>query len=302
MKLDKLRVSQKNFLSVTDAPYEPNSPRIFKQWAAFKMPLTIPLLAIKTYFCRKPYGMPLFFTKKRFLIDSLEGFVDIHNHILPGIDDGAKTVADSMALLKGFAEFGVHRFITTPHIMHNYYPNTPTTITAALNRLKKEMLHHGLKDSNIEAAAEHMIDDNFETLLENDGIMRLKADYLLVEMSFLQPPLHISEAIEKTTGRGLFPILAHPERYLFLHQSLKKYDQFKAQGVLFQMNMLSLSSFYGKEVQKTAFKLLERGQIDFLGSDVHNLSQLHALKEITLSKKNAARLLSVIDQTIGRFY
>jgi tyrosine-protein phosphatase YwqE len=246
--------------------------------------------------------MPFFFSKKKFLIDYLDGFVDIHNHILPGIDDGAKTVAESIALLKAFSEFGVNKFIVTPHIMHNYYPNTPETISAALDSLKDGMLDHNLKHITIEAAAEHMIDANFEVLLEQGEVMPMREMYLLMEMSYLQPPLNFEEAITKTASKRFFPILAHPERYNFLHHKPKKYIKYKQQGILFQLNMLSLANFYGKDVQKIAFNLLEAGQVDFLGSDVHNQTQLDALKSITLSKKTLEQILPVIQNTIEKFF
>ena len=94
-----------------------------------------------------------FFSKKHFLIDHLEGFIDIHNHILPGIDDGAKTVEDSIELIKGFNEFGVKDFICTPHIMENYYPNNPSTIQSSLSLLKNALKMNNLEHINIEAAA-----------------------------------------------------------------------------------------------------------------------------------------------------
>ncbi|UWX56116.1 hypothetical protein NYZ99_07405 [Maribacter litopenaei] len=109
-----------------------------------------------------------FFTKKRYLIDHLEGFVDIHNHILPGIDDGAKSVEDSLALIKGFGEFGVTDFICTPHIMENYYPNTPETINNSLGLLQNALKMNELKRVHIQAAAEHMIDAGFENRLDEN--------------------------------------------------------------------------------------------------------------------------------------
>ncbi|MGP1993452.1 tyrosine-protein phosphatase [Zobellia laminariae] len=243
-----------------------------------------------------------FFNKKKFLVDYLDGFIDIHNHILPGIDDGAKTVDESIALIRSFSEFGVKHFIATPHIMSNYYPNTRETIGASLTELKNALLHNGLKDVSVEASAEHMIDDNFENLLENEGIMPLKKDYLLVEMSYLQPPINFEEAIIKTASKRFFPILAHPERYGFLHHRKKRYQEYKDNGILFQMNLLSLSEYYGKEVPKVAVELLENGLIDFVASDVHNMTQLNALKKLTLSKKMIEQLLPLINNTIQTFY
>ncbi len=243
-----------------------------------------------------------FFNKKKFLVDYLDGFIDIHNHILPGIDDGAKNVDDSIALIKAFSELGVNHFIATPHIMSNYYPNTKDTINSSLTDLKNALLQNNLKDISLVASAEHMIDDNFEYLLENAGVMPMKKDYLLVEMSYLQPPINFDEAIVKTASKRFFPVLAHPERYGFLHHRKKRYQEYKDNGILFQMNLLSLSEYYGKEVPKVALELLDNGLIDFVASDVHNMNQLEALKKLTLSKKMVEQLLPIINNTIQTFY
>lgn len=242
------------------------------------------------------------FSKKFFLVDYLEGFVDIHNHILPGIDDGAKTVEESIALIKGFSEFGVKSFVATPHIMHNYYPNTPQTIENSLTLLKNELLRENMKDISIAAAAEHMIDDNFESILKNGEVMPLRKNYLLVEMSYLQPSINFDDAIQQIASARYFPIFAHPERYGYLHNSFRKYYKYKKQGLLFQMNLLSLSDYYGKEVQKTAYKLLEKGLIDFMASDVHNMNQLNSLKKIKVSKKILDTLFPVLKNTINDFH
>ncbi len=242
-----------------------------------------------------------FFTSKKFLIDYLEGFVDIHNHILPGIDDGAKTVEESVELINGFSQFGVKDFIATPHIMHNYYPNNPETINNSLLLLKNELLEKNMKDISIRAAAEHMIDDNFEAILENGTIMPLGDNYLLVEMSYLQASINFDEAISETKKKGYFPILAHPERYLYLHENYKKHKKYKKQGVLYQLNLLSLSKYYGKEVQEMAFGLLEKGMIDFVGSDVHNMGQLNNLKEVQVTEKMVNILKPILKSTNSSF-
>jgi tyrosine-protein phosphatase YwqE len=243
-----------------------------------------------------------FFSRKKFLIDYLEGFVDIHNHILPGIDDGAKTVDESISLIRGFGEFGVTHFIATPHIMHNYYPNDRESITEALSRLQQGLLKNNLDHISMEAAAEHMIDDDYENLLEHDRAMVMKKDYLLVEMSYLQPPINFEEAIIKTASKGFYPILAHPERYGFLHHRMRKYKEYKEHGILFQMNLLSLGEYYGKEVPKVALDLLDDGLIDFVASDIHNIGQLNALKKLRIKKKTAEKLLPLINRTIETFY
>ncbi|MDF0716735.1 histidinol phosphatase [Muricauda sp. 334s03] len=244
-----------------------------------------------------------FFQKKVHLVDHLHGLVDIHNHILPGIDDGAKTVDDSLDLIKGFSEFGVTNFICTPHIMHNMYDNTPNTIKKAYEQLSIALGKNGMEDTGIAYAAEHMIDDNFEQILENREVMPLGKDYLLIEMSYLQPSFNFNIAAEKITKAKYFPILAHPERYMYFHGKYGKYESMKSKGILFQLNLLSLTSdAYGSGVQKIAEKLLNDGLIDFVGSDIHNTRQLNLLREVKVSKSILDKLLPVMENTIQSFY
>lgn len=242
-----------------------------------------------------------FFSKKHFLIDHLEGFIDIHNHILPGIDDGAKTVEESIELIKGFNEFGVKDFICTPHIMENYYPNTPTTIQKSLSLLRNALKMNNLEHINIEAAAEHMIDSGFESILSDNNVMPLSKNYLLIEMSYLQASINFDSAVQKIKSSGLFPIFAHPERYAYLHKNLSSYSRFKEMGLLFQMNILSLSEYYGKEVKQAALWLLKSNQFEFLASDVHKISQLQALKKISINEKTLMLIKPVIEKTTYNF-
>ena len=242
-----------------------------------------------------------FFEQKRFLVDYLHGFVDMHNHVLPGIDDGAKTVDESIALIKGFESFGMNSMICTPHIMHHYYDNTPETISTAHEQLANALIDKDM-DFRVDFSAEHMIDENFETILEAGEVMPLKKEYLLVEMSYLQPSFNFDMAIEMVAERGYFPILAHPERYAYYQDNLQVYKDFKSRGVLFQLNLLSLGEFYGKKVKSTAENLLKNGLIEYVGTDVHNMRQLSALKEMKVDKKNLKLLLPIIENTILTFY
>lgn len=237
------------------------------------------------------------------MVDYLHGLVDIHNHILPGIDDGAKTVEESIALLKSFSEFGMTRFICTPHIMNNLYDNTPRTISDSYKLLSNELDKKGISDFQIDYAAEHMIDDNFETILAKDEVLPIGKHHLLVEMSYLQPSFNFDIAVDKIAKNKYFPVLAHPERYMYFHGKYGKYELMKANGIQFQLNLLSLSSdSYGSNVQKTAEKLLSDGLIDFVGTDVHNQRHLSLLKNIKLSNKTLDKLLPIIENTIQTFY
>ena len=242
------------------------------------------------------------FHKNRYLADYLEGFVDIHNHILPGIDDGANSVAESLELIQAFGDLGIQKFIATPHILQPLYPNTPDTIKGAHDQLMDALMDEGLKHISLEPAAEHMIDEGFEDLLEKGDYMPIKGSYLLVEMSYLQPSLYFDEAIIEITKKGLTPILAHPERYLYLHQTPKKYQEYKNKGILFQMNMLSLGEYYGKEVKRMGQKLLREGMIDYIASDMHNMRHMNALRDVRLKEKEGDSILQIVKSTIEDFF
>ena len=237
-----------------------------------------------------------FFTKKRFLIDALQGFVDIHNHILPGIDDGAKTVEESIALIKEFESFGVNKFIATPHIMSEFYPNTIETINSSLQLLKKELIQKGMTNIAIEAAAEYMLDEEFEILLKKNDLLPIRHNHLLIEMSYLQESLNFLQITEKISSSGVFPILAHPERYRYLHSKKSSYKQFK------KRNLLSLSDYYGNDIRKTGMYLIEHNLIDYVASDVHSLKQLKSLKEVTLNTRTYEKVMPIIRNTIEEFY
>ncbi|MFO7720627.1 MAG: CpsB/CapC family capsule biosynthesis tyrosine phosphatase [Gillisia sp.] len=239
------------------------------------------------------------FERKKFLIDQLEGITDIHNHILPGIDDGAANIEESINLLLKFQEMGITKFVATPHIMNDYYPNTPQIINAALETVQQAISQNELlKNTTIKAAAEYMMDQNFLELLENEKLLVLKNKFVLVEMSYFQAPINLKEILFKIQTQGYKPVLAHPERYSYYHtKDLRKYEELKNRGCYFQLNTLSLTPHYGTNMQKTALLLLEKGMIDFIGSDAHREQHLQKLASIKLNKKTEALVKKVIDKT-----
>ena len=243
------------------------------------------------------------FRKKEYLIDHLEGITDIHNHILPAIDDGAATVEDSLELLEKFKNLGITKFICTPHIMNDFYPNTSQTITGALERLKTGIAQtDSLKNTEIRFAAEYMMDQSFSDLLQAEKLLTLKDNMVLVEMSYFQAPINLNEILFNLQTSGYKPVLAHPERYAFYHaKDLSKYEELKNRGCLFQLNTLSLTPHYGSNMQKFAYRLLENEMIDFIGSDTHRIQHIEKLKDIKLEKKNLNQLKKVLAKTREQF-
>ncbi len=241
------------------------------------------------------------FSKNEYLVDHLGGFIDIHNHILPGIDDGSKSVEESIELIKAFVELGVTSFICTPHIMSNYYENTPSTISASSEKLKKGLENGNLKNVVLSYAAEHMIDANFETLLDEEKFLLLGNQHLLIEMSYLQPSINFDKAVGKILDRQFFPVFAHPERYGYLHNNFKKYSEYKDMGVKFQLNALSLFGYYGKGIQKIAHKMLKEEFFDFIATDTHSLRHITALKAGKVNRNNLYLINQLVNKTIEQF-
>ena len=228
----------------------------------------------------------MFFSKKRIPLTDFftNSFVDIHSHLLPGIDDGAKDIDTSIALILKMASYGIKNFITTPHILGNVYPNSTAVIKEKLAVVQKELEKREIKGISIQAAAEYMLDEEFSALLEQKDILVLKDNYILVEMSYFSAPMNLYELLFKIQLKGYKPVLAHPERYNFYHSDFKSYYKLKQAGCLFQLNLLSLTDQYGKGVQKISEKLLKENLYDFVGTDTHHQNHLALLPKIGTKK------------------
>ncbi len=208
--------------------------------------------------------------------------VDLHSHLIPGIDDGSKSMEESLILLKGMEALGYQKIITTPHIMLDAYRNTPEIITKGLYLLREAAQEAGLT-IEIEAAAEYYLDDGFEALLRKGNMLTINEKYLLFETSYFAKPMQLEEMIFAITSSGYIPLMAHPERYRYIKDPLKEYERFKELGVLFQVNLNSFGGHYGKDAKDKANFLRKEGMIDFLGSDVHHSKQVDTLSGIFLS-------------------
>lgn len=241
--------------------------------------------------------MNLFFLQKKNILPLLQGSVDIHCHVLPGLDDGAKNMEDSRSMLLAYKKYGVKKIIATPHILKGSYPNTAETIIPAFKKVMSE-----LKEINIisNASAEHMLDEDFETMLQKGELLPLKDNYLLIEMSYFQKPINLNELIFNIEHKGYIPVLAHPERYNFI-RTLQEFQDLKKRGCLFQLNLLSLSHHYGPHVHKKASLLLKHDLYDFAATDAHHTKHLHKIAQITVPKKTYSKLERILQQTASIF-
>ena len=215
------------------------------------------------------------FKKKNPLVTDLSWLgVDIHSHLLPGIDDGAKDIEESISYIKNLHDLGFYKLICTPHIFTELYPNTRETIVPAAEKVQSALAVENV-NVKIEYAAEYMIDDVFKV---EKGLMTLPGDYILVEMSYLSENPNIEAIVFGLQIEGYKVILAHPERYNFYHKNLHRFSRLKEMGCLFQINLLSTVGYYGKNVKIAYEYLLKHKLYDFAGTDLHHEKHLSILK------------------------
>lgn len=232
----------------------------------------------------------LFFSKPKPRLSEIipDGYIDIHSHLIPGIDDGAKDSSDSLGLIRQLQSYGFSQFITTPHVLTGVWNNTREGITSKEYEHVPFLKKHGV-NAPFKAAAEYLMDDTFLKLFGNEKLLTIKDDYVLVEMSYLNAPLQLYTILFELQLAGYKPILAHPERYVFNYNNYPEYKKLKKAGCLFQINLLSVTGYYGKGALEIAKRLLEDGMYDFAGSDVHHTRHVESFKE-KVQLKNMAPL------------
>jgi protein-tyrosine phosphatase len=202
---------------------------------------------------------------------------DMHSHLIPGIDDGAKTIDDSLALIKELYALGFRKLITTPHVMSDYFRNTPDTILNGLAEVRNAIEREKIQ-VQIEAAAEYYIDDGFVSKMEKEKLLTFGDNYLLFEVSYINCPDNIDDIIFRMQILGYKPVLAHPERYPFWYNNFSRYSTFKDQGVLLQVNTNSLSGYYGLDAKRIAEKMVDNNLVDMIGTDCHHMRHVEGLK------------------------
>ncbi|MFT6717587.1 MAG: protein-tyrosine phosphatase, partial [Saprospiraceae bacterium] len=196
-------------------------------------------------------GLFSFFSKKKdekreHNIDISVIKTDIHAHFLPALDDGSPNMEESIKMIEGMKALGYQKLICTPHVMHGYYQNSSEVILKSVEDLKEAVAEKGI-DIQLEVSAEYNFDRELLKRLDEDDILSFGNDdyrYLLFELSYFNEPMGLNELIVKIKEKGYIPVLAHPERYPYFSETREKYAALQAQGVLFQINLNSLSGLY----------------------------------------------------------
>ena len=223
-------------------------------------------------------------------------FVDIHSHILPGIDDGCKDIEESIKIINRMEDLGYSKIIFTPHTYKGLYNNTSQTIKSAYKYLKSKVKNK----INFLYASEYMIDGTLNKKSKSKDILTLKDNLALLELSYAGAPNNLHEILFEIKINGYIPVIAHPERYRFFHMNNDKYELLKNIGCKFQINLFSLTGFYGGQSVENADFLLKNGFADFVGSDIHNIRQMNNFEK-KIKCKNIKELNECIERTVDLF-
>lgn len=216
---------------------------------------------------------------------------DIHSHLLPGLDDGVKTVEESIRVIEVLMQAGFTRFITSPHI-HEMYRNTEEDILTKLHYLTSILAEKNVPAS-ISTVAEYSLDEWLMMRIEQDKpLLTFSGKHLLFETNFFSEPLTLNEFIFKIVSKGYKPVLAHPERYMYLSNNRSRIEDLLSRGVLFQLNTVSLAGAYGPQAERLAKFLIDNKYVHLTGSDCHNLIHAEALLK-AMKTKYYTKLLSL---------
>ena len=195
--------------------------------------------------------------------------IDIHTHLLNGVDDGSRDVIESLTSFKLAEEAGFTDIILTPHYIEGYYENDYTNTKPKIAELQQELYNNNIL-IKLHQGNEVYISENIGELIQNGVVSKLgKSNYLLFELPQKSRMLTLNNLIEDIKSVGCIPVLAHPERYMFVQHNPNELLPLIKQGVLMQSNYGSMLGQYGKEAQKTLIKMLKSNMVHFLGTDTH---------------------------------
>ena len=212
----------------------------------------------------------------------LSGATDHHSHILPGVDDGVETMDEALRILAKYESLGIRVLWLTPHIMEDI-PNSAQKLATRFEELKSAY------NGNIELhlAAEYMIDNHLrKQLADNAELLPIgnSSKHILVETSYYSSPMKMRDTLQQIKTKGYHPLLAHPERYMYLDNS--EYQKLHGEGVKFQLNLASLAGGYGPVVKRKALWLLSNEFYSVAGSDLHSEDYIEFITKCKLSKEN----------------
>ena len=216
--------------------------------------------------------------------------VDMHSHLIPGIDDGSQSIEESIHLIEQLQAYGYKKLITTPHIMYPGFENGPDTILPGLEQIRKELKIRNIP-IEIEAAGEYYYNEYFFEKIEQKDLMCFSGNKVLFELPTMNAPTDLREKVFAMTSNGYVPVLAHVERYPYLYEKgLEEFEYLRNMGVLLQVNIGTFVGVYKDQLKFIAYKLAENKMLDLIGTDLHGERHLGYLA-LALKDRKFLRLL-----------
>lgn len=227
------------------------------------------------------------------LADLSQMAVDIHSHLIPGIDDGVKTLEESIGILKQFEALGFKKIITSPHVVSDGYNNSTQTILEGRDKVREAIKQNGI-NLEFDAVAEYYLDESMYEKIEKKDLLTISdKKFVLVELSYLAKANNVSDLLYKLQIAGYRVILAHPERYPYYHEkAFEQYNSLKDRSVYFQINLMSLAGKYGKPARAVAEKMIDENMVEFIGTDLHNAKHMESIITQCLKEKYLGKILN----------
>lgn len=203
--------------------------------------------------------------------------VDMHTHLLPGLDDGSTSVAESIDMMRRLQQQGIEQFYGTPHVQDDIYPNDVARIQSSYQQLQASPQLNGM---HIDYAAEYNVEKSMlkQVLSSPDTLLPLADKYILLGMSYVSEDPLILPIVQKLLSIGYQPVLANVERYIYYHHDLSMLTKLRDMGCLFQVSLLSCYGYYGSKEKQVVKNLLDKGMIDLLATDVHYERHVKAIE------------------------
>lgn len=208
---------------------------------------------------------------------------DCHTHLLPQVDDGQFSMEECQAQLARMESIGVREVCFTSHVIFGVHPNETELLKERFKEVK--MAYKG--KMHLHLAAEYMVDELFMERISKKDLLPMPDDCILMDMSYVAEAEWINHAIFEVRLLGLTPILAHPERYLYLADNLHKFEKYSIAGAKFQLNLLSLSGVYGKTSMTIMDYLFQNAMYSYVGTDLHTLTQWERIRTSQVPYKYA---------------
>ena len=225
------------------------------------------------------------FSRNRVKIDT-----EMHCHILPAVGCDPEFTNQALDVLRVFQYYGVNTVYVTPHVRLTRPSNTHKSLIERVEVFKKQVAEHKLK-VKVRLVAEYYVDEGLSSLIDNETLLTYPDSHVLIELPLRTMPENLDAIIKKLCAKNYKPIIAHPELHHYLRYDWKLIADLKAQGCLFQLNLINMAGYFGDDVVIGILNLLRARTYDLVGTGVHSREQMRLISEQLLQNREYVTLL-----------